>query len=76
MTQKTYHITNPIEWLSEAWPVPSNSLVFWCHQNAGGVLLFEGIHYIETTVPGQVSGQYAFSIPGLAAGDIISVVTF
>jgi hypothetical protein len=70
MKQQTYHISNPIEWLALTWPVPPKSLVFWSSGHAGGVLLFLGIHYIAA--PG---GGYAFSLPGLQAGDIVTVIT-
>lgn len=71
MSQKIYHISNPIQFLAQPWPLPANSLVFWSQAGAGGVLLFAGVHYIASG-----TGQITFSLPGLKAGDLISVVTF
>jgi hypothetical protein len=78
MTQRTYHVSNPIQFLSERWPLPANSLVFWSQGQAGGVLLFADVHYLVTPAPaGAVPqiAQIAFSLP-LKAGDLITVVTF
>jgi hypothetical protein len=70
MSQKTYHISNPIQFLAMTWPVPAGSLIFWSQRGAGGVLLFLDVHYIQST-----EGNYAFDLE-LEAGDLISVVTF
>ena len=71
MTQKSYHISNPIEFQAENWPLPANSLVFWSQGGAGGVLLLADVHYIAA--PGST---IVFSLPGLKTGDVISIVTF
>jgi hypothetical protein len=70
-TETTYQVTDPVEFLSQPWAFPRGSLAFWSRGQAGGVLLLAGVHYAPNK-PGMV----AFTIPGLAAGDVIVVVSF